>query len=30
MKIPKRHRRPYKMSSRATCGQRSACLRPLI
>jgi len=30
MKIPKTHRGPHKMDSRATCGTRAVGLRPVI
>jgi len=29
LKIPRKHHGPQKIPSRAKCGQRSACLRPL-
>jgi len=30
LKFPKKHRGPHKRASRATCGPRAACLRPLL
>jgi len=30
LKIPKKYRGPQKRPSRATCGPRAACLRPLL
>ena len=30
LKIPKKHRRPHKRPSRATCSPRAACLRSLL
>jgi len=30
LKISKKYRRPHKRPSRATCGPRAACLRPLF